>query len=191
MADACSKDQPDEERVSAGSLFREHAEFVARFLQRLGAPPAELDDWVQEVFVVAHRKGGYVPGPARPRSWLGAIALHVAQAGRRSWARRTQPDTPQVDAAQAEGSDPAETLEHRRSLERVQRALDQLPMEQRAAFILYELDGESCESIAAVWGVPVGTVYSRLHQARQRFLKGYRALTQRGTPVRLRPLEER
>lgn len=46
------------ERLGADALFRRYAPFIASFLRRLGVPAVDLDDSVQEVFVVAHRKGG-------------------------------------------------------------------------------------------------------------------------------------
>jgi RNA polymerase sigma-70 factor (ECF subfamily) len=64
-------------------------------------------------------------------------------------------------------------LEARRSLQRVQAVLEDLSLEQRAAFVLHDIEGESCERIAAMWNVPVGTIYSRLHHARKRFLEAY------------------
>jgi RNA polymerase sigma-70 factor (ECF subfamily) len=163
------------ERIGVEALFRTHATFVAKFLRRLGTPAGELDDLVQEVFMVAHRKGGYVRGPAQPRSWLGAIALRVAQAGRRGRLRQEPPDSPAVDGMSTP-SRVVEKIDTNRSIERLQRALDTLSLEQRAAFVLFEIEGESCESIAAVWDVPVGTVYSRLHVARRNFMQAYERL---------------
>ena len=45
----------------------------------------------------------------------------------------------------------------------MQRALDTVDVERRALFVLFEIEGESCDDIAAGLGIPVGTVYSRLH----------------------------
>lgn len=163
------------EPIGAGTLFREHAAFVGRFLQRLGVPMSELDDLLQEVFIVAHRKGGYVPGPAKPRGWLAAIALRIAQAGRRAQRKREPAAGEVIELLGSPGADPAEKLELRRALDRVQRALDALPLEQRAVFVLFEIEGESCEGIAQALAIPTGTVYSRLHHARRRFLTAYEA----------------
>jgi len=160
------------ERIGVAALFRDHAQFVATFLRRLGTPRHEIDDLVQEVFVVAHRKGGYVRGPAQPRSWLGAIAVHVAQAGHRTRRRSEAPDSRAIDHLST-SDDTGERIDSRRSIARVERALAALPLEQRAAFILFEIEGESCESIAATWNIPVGTVYSRLHHARRKFMEFY------------------
>ncbi|MET0384350.1 MAG: sigma-70 family RNA polymerase sigma factor [Polyangiales bacterium] len=166
---------PPAERIGVEALFRAHAPFVATFLQRLGTPGPEVDDLVQEVFVIAHRKGGYVKGPAQPRSWLGAIAMNVARAGHRTRRRNEAPDSPAVEQLSARADAP-DSIDNRRSIERMQRSLEQLPLEQRAAFVLYEVEGETCESIAATWGVPVGTVYSRLHHARRKFMQVYESM---------------
>jgi RNA polymerase sigma-70 factor (ECF subfamily) len=167
-------------RIDASSLFRAHAPFVAGFLSRLGVDRADLDDAVQEVFLVVHRKGGYVEGTARPQTWLAEIALRVASQLRRT--RRRRP--PAVDLP-AEGEDPRtpfEALDAAESLGRVQQAIDALTLEQGAVFILYEIEGESCESIAAGLAIPIGTVYSRLHAARRSFLRTYERLA--GDPLR-------
>jgi RNA polymerase sigma-70 factor (ECF subfamily) len=179
--------QAEEGRIDAEALFRAHAAFVAAFLHRLGTPSAEVDDLVQEVFLVAHRKGGYVPGAGQPRTWLAAIALRVASSGRRSRSRRREDrDDGALDAMVSGARDPAEALEIRKALERVQQALDSLDLDHRAAFVLYEIEGEACEAIASSFGVPVGTIYSRLHHARRRFLDAYAALT-RDDPTAMRP----
>ena len=63
--------------IPAEDLFRQHAAWVGRFLSRLGAEPSNVEDLVQEVFLVAHRKGGYLPGAASPKTWLADIAQYV------------------------------------------------------------------------------------------------------------------
>jgi RNA polymerase sigma-70 factor (ECF subfamily) len=164
------------ERIDAEALFREHAGYVASFAHRLGVPRDDVHDLVQEVFLVAHRKGGYEQGAAQPRTWLCAIAVRLARKSHRERARRDPSDTPYIETAPAFEQSPSARLETQRSLELVQRALDTLDIEHRAAFVLYEVERESCESIAAALEVPVGTVYSRLHNGRKRFLAAYEAL---------------
>jgi RNA polymerase sigma-70 factor, ECF subfamily len=165
------------ERIDAESLFRVHAGFIASFLLRLGVARVELDDMVQEVFLLAHRKGGYMPGPAKPRTWLCAIALRMARQGRRvASTRRVRLDEQAVLEAASGAGDPAHALEMQELLSRVGLALESLDLEHRLAFLLYEVEGESCPEIAAVAGVPVGTIYSRLHHARRRFHAAYAEL---------------
>jgi RNA polymerase sigma-70 factor, ECF subfamily len=180
QAEMAVKTEPDAHLhpIDAETLFREQARFVASFLRHMGTSESDLDDLLQDVFVLVHRKGGYLPGPAGPRTWLASLAIRVVIARRRSRARK--PKTSEVPESLADqGHGPAELLESRRSLERVQAALEHLSLEHRAAFILFEIEGETCESIAAMWEVPVGTVYSRLHHARKRFLEVYSREPQR------------
>ena len=166
--------------IDAGSLFRMHAAFVAGFLARLGCKGQDLDDLVQEVFLVAHRRGGFIPGPARPTTWLAEIALRVASTSRRTSRRRPEePDDARVLSATAASADPAQAAETGQALTRVQQALDTLDLDRRAAFILFELEGESCDAIAAGLGIPLTTVYSRLHTARKEFTEAYEKLLAR------------
>lgn len=179
LADTRHIEERDGPKVlDAARLFRDHAEFVANFAVRLGVGRAEVDDVVQEVFLVAHRRGGFTPGPARPTTWLAEIALRVVSAGRRRLRRSIEdPDAEAVAAASARrGSSPGEQAEASESLQRVQQALDTLEEGKRAVFILYELEGESCEAIAAGLGIPIGTVYSRLHKARKQFMEAHARL---------------
>lgn len=175
-----TKPSDDAQVLDAARLFRDHAEFVANFAVRLGVRRDEVDDVVQEVFLVAHRRGGFVPGAARPTTWLAEITLRVVSSGRRKLRRsREDADADAIDAAQArKGSSPGEQAEAHEALQRVQQALDTLEEGKRAVFILYELEGESCEAIAAGLGIPVGTVYSRLHKARKQFMEAHARLVE-------------
>ena len=152
--------------LDAAALYRAHAPFVAGFLARMGARRDEMDDLLQEVFMVVHRRGGYVPGPARPTTWLAEIALRVQANARRARARRE----PSSDRASelATAATPETSLESTRRRDRMQRCLDVLDYEHRAVLILFELEGEGCAEIARALEVPVGTVYSRLHAARRK-----------------------
>jgi RNA polymerase sigma-70 factor, ECF subfamily len=160
--------------LDSGALFRAHAPFVAGFLARLGLEPHELDDAVQEVFLLAHRRGGFDEGKAQPTTWLAAIALRVASGMRRS--RRRRRARALDPGSEAGGSTPFEALAAAESLDRVQRALGTLSLEHRAVFVLFEIEDVSCESIAAGMGIPLGTVYSRLHAARRAFQRAHARL---------------
>jgi RNA polymerase sigma-70 factor (ECF subfamily) len=166
-----------EDRLDAGALFRAHGHFVASFLVKLGVDPSELEDAVQDVFVVAHQRGGFVAGAARPTTWLAEIACRVASTRRRT--RRRRPESmgdQELALAASPQSLPSDVAEASQGLRRVQQALMTLELGYRAVFILYELEGESCETIAAGLGIPVGTVYSRLHKARKQFSEAHARL---------------
>lgn len=154
--------------LTTDELFRQYAGFVARFLTRLGVPSDQLDDAMQEVFLVAHRNGGYRPGLAKPTSYLGNLAIRAAaQHRRRSGAARMRHSEAPLDHMPDQGEDPVQALQVRQDLQRLQQALARLPEELCTTLILVELEGESCVSVAAGLGCPVGTIYWRLHQARK------------------------
>jgi len=66
--------------------------------------------------------------------------------------------------------DPEALVIQQQSVERVHRALDELPVDFREVVVLRELEGLSYKEIAAVIGTPIGTVMSRLARARERLL---------------------
>jgi RNA polymerase sigma-70 factor (ECF subfamily) len=170
--------------VSADALFRQYAPFVAQFLFRLGVRPDGIEDAVQEVFLVAHRRGGYRSGAAKPTSYLANLAVHAAaEYRRRQRARLARQADDVVEDLPSGRSDPVQVLETHESLRRLQHALERLDPDLRTTLLLVELEGETCASIAAAMGIPVGTVYWRLHQARKKF---QRALETIETAVRPR-----
>lgn len=164
------------ERIDAAALYRAHAPYVARLLARLGTDANEMEDLVQEVFVVAHRRGGFAPGAAKATTWLAEIAFRVHANARRARARRLEPEADVDDAGSSQdaASHPERALEAVQRRARVRRCLSALDEEHRLALVLFEIEGHDCAEIAAVLGVPVGTVYSRLHAARRRFESAWR-----------------
>jgi RNA polymerase sigma-70 factor (ECF subfamily) len=170
--------------LGAKDLFVAHARFVANFLVKLAVRPAEVDDLVQEVFLVAHRHGGFAGDRGRPTTWLASIAIRVAANARRTRRRRHEDHGDEtIERCVAKGKGPHESLEVSESLARVNRALDALDLDQRALFVLFEIEGETCEAIALGLGVPIGTVYSRLHRARRDFQREYSRLLGRQPSV--------
>ena len=177
--------------MTTDELFRKHAPFVARLLHRLGVPAREIDDVVQQVFVVVHKNGGYVQGPATPTSYLGAIAVKAASsARRRDGAQRSRHAGYSPELLASSGRDPVTLLEVRSELTQLQAALAEMDPDLRAVLVLTELEGESCASIAASQGIPVGTVYWRAHRARKQFRQIAQRLTQKKSRPRLRPESE-
>jgi RNA polymerase sigma-70 factor, ECF subfamily len=176
--------------MGTDELFRKHAPFVARLLHRLGVPAGEIDDVVQQVFVVVHKNGGYVRGPATPTSYLGAIAVKAASsARRREGAQRSRQARYSPELLASSGRDPVSILEVRRELAQLQEALDEMDPDLRAVLVLTQLEGETCAAIAAGQGIPVGTVYWRAHRARKQFRQIVQRLFERPRP-RLRPESE-
>lgn len=170
-----------EEILSATVLFERHARFVATFACRLGVPRDDVDDVVQETFMVVHRRGGFRPGAAQPTTWLASITLKVWSTIRRT--RRRRPEAPEL-VEERNGRDEWPRLEARYALVRVEAALLKLDEASRAVFVLFELQGQTCEDISQGLEIPVGTVYSRLHKARQVFQRAYGSLSEPGRMVK-------
>jgi RNA polymerase sigma-70 factor (ECF subfamily) len=98
---------------------------------------------------------------------LYAICYRVASdRRRRAYERR---EVVQAAPNVAEVADPAPPIEFDRRRALLQAALSTLPLEQRAVFTLFELEGLRGDEIAAMLGIPVPTVHSRLRLAREGF----------------------
>lgn len=153
-------------------VYDEQLRFVWRSLRRLGVRESDLADAVQDVFIVVHRRLSEFEGRAKVTTWLYGICYRVASERRRlAHVRRTVDD----EAALAEHADPqvdvAAEAERRQGLALLEAILDEMPLEQRAVFTLFELEGTSGEAIAEALDTPLGTVYSRLRLAREQFRK--------------------
>jgi RNA polymerase sigma-70 factor (ECF subfamily) len=77
------------------------------------------------------------------------------------------------------GPSPERVLAGEEARRQVARALEKLPLEQRAVFVLHDIDGVSAPEIARALEVPLNTVYSRLRLAREKFLAAVAADLQR------------
>ena len=148
------------------ALYRDYFQFVWRSLRRLGVRNSSIDDAVQDVFLVAHRKLDQFEGRSSYKVWLFGIALRVASEHRRRDGR-LQLDEQIV--ANATRSDHA--LEMRRRVEALDTLLDTLDDRQRAVFVMAEIEGFSAPEIAEVLSIKLNTVYSRLRLGRRSFEK--------------------
>jgi RNA polymerase sigma-70 factor (ECF subfamily) len=159
-------DQP--RRLDADALFRQHAQFVASFLARLGVAHEDLDDVLQEVFLVVHVRGGYVPGPAKPTSYLGAIATRAALGYRRRRGKQRQRASGVApDEVTDDRFSPVQQLQVSESARALNEALAKLDPVLSATLLLVDQEGESCGAVAKAMGVAIGTVYWRLNRARK------------------------
>lgn len=165
--------RPSESRLAGPNplrlrhIFEEHAAFVCRSLRRLGVLEADLDDVLQEVFMVVYQRLTEYQERGRARSWLYSICTRLAAAHRRKAGRRRESTTPELPDTPAEATQHTR-LEEREALALGQRLLALLPEEEREVFVLYEVEGMAMTEIAEARGCPLQTAYSRLYQARRR-----------------------
>ena len=154
------------------AVYDEQVDFVWRNAQRLGIGDDALDDVVQQVFLVVHRRLAEAPEEVPMRAWVFGILSHVVRDHRRG-VRRKSPHhaQPQIDPATVAepGSGPFDTLARTEALQVVLGLLAELSDEKREIFVLSELEQLTAQEIADLLGVNVNTVYSRLRAARQDF----------------------
>lgn len=160
---------PEEARaLDVASVHASSASFVWRSLHRMGVRDADLDDELQEVFVVVHRRLAQWDRRSKLTSWLFGICLRVASDyRRRAWVRRERPTEALPEMPSDLADAPDVLLEQRQARVLLDLALDSIDVERRAVFVMYEIDEMSCHEIAECIGVPVGTVHSRLFTARK------------------------
>lgn len=151
-------------------IYKENAAFVWASLQRLGVRSSDLEDVMQEVFVVVHRRVGSFDGTAKMTTWLFGISMRVAAAYRRRGFRRNETflENPPETETESDAS-PEEELSRSESRRRLELLLDELELDRRAVFVMFEIDEVPCSEIAELVGVPLNTVYTRLHAARKEF----------------------
>jgi RNA polymerase sigma-70 factor (ECF subfamily) len=150
-------------------LVRRHEKAIFNVVYRMLGDYDDAAETAQEVFLSAYRAIGQFRGDANFSTWLYRIALNHASTRRKSTnsrQRRLVPidDTELVDDVEL---GPAETLEKKEIRQRVQRALNELQPEDAMVILLRDLQDIAYEDVARVLNIPVGTVKSRLHRARQ------------------------
>lgn len=150
-----------------------HAEFVWRGLRRLGVAESCVDDAVQDVFVVVHRRLPEFEGRSSLRTWLFGIMLGVARNARRS-ARRRAPEGALAaeagdDLPAPDSRDPEGRVEDAESLRTLYALLDDLDEDKRAVLVMADLEEMTAPEIAAALSLNVNTVYARIRAARQAF----------------------
>jgi RNA polymerase sigma-70 factor (ECF subfamily) len=159
------------------SIYREHFRFVWRSLRRLGIAERDLPDAVHDVFLVVHKKLSSFVARAKVTTWIYGICLRTAS----DWRRSPRHTRELLGApAEAEASDDASAeAEYREAITILDRLLGEMPLEQRAVFTSFELDGMSGEQIAELLELPIGTVWSRLRLARECFRQSVNRLRAR------------
>jgi len=150
-----------------GTLFDRHHLAVRRVVARLGVQPSDVDDVVQATFLDVLRAADRYDGRASAKAWILGLAVMQVRRSRRSIARlaaraaawalepRRAPTTPEEHATVSEEA------------RRAARALEALSEKKREVLVLVTIEGLSGEEVATSLGIPVATVWTRLHHARR------------------------
>ncbi len=170
-------------------IYRDYFAFVWACTRRLGVVEDELDDVVQEIFIVIHSRLHSLQHPTALRSWIYGIVRRTASTYHRAKrAKMANASAMDADAAvqYPQPPSPHELAEQSDQVKLLWELLEKLDPEKREVFVLNELDEMTVPEIALALEVPVNTVYSRLRVARQELeeaLTRHKArLSQRGRP---------
>ncbi len=150
------------------ALARCFLPMVIGWCTRLGGPRVDPEDAAHDILLIALTRLDKLRARSAWRAWLYGITRRVLARHRRAaWVRRwvddLRPDT------RDESAGPAERAVLSERAGQVQRILEGLPARQREVLVLCDAEERSAPEVAAMLGIPEGTVRSRLRSARQRF----------------------
>lgn len=166
------------------ALYRTHVAFVWRILSHYGVREMELEDATQDVFIVVHRRWQTLHDNTLTKAWLYGIARRVGADRRRALGRHQRKldalPLPQLPDFEARAAD--------RELVRIlERALAELPEDQREAFLLVEVEGLTTREVGELLNANRNTVASRLRAARAHVKTALSSVTSGAkTPLRQR-----
>jgi RNA polymerase sigma-70 factor (ECF subfamily) len=165
------------------AVFERHFRYVWATLRRLGVRDRDLEDVTHELFLQVNKHlGSYEP--SRPmQAWLFGFAHRMAADYRRLARHRIALVGDCADLEDALDGRPAqdEQIEAREAAILVQRALDQIDFDQRAVFVLHDIEGHPMNFVAETLSIGVNTGYSRLRLARARFATLVRRMQSEGS----------
>jgi RNA polymerase sigma-70 factor (ECF subfamily) len=151
-------------------IYEEHLPFMWRAARHLGVAASAIEDVLQDVFIVVHRRLREFEGRSSMRTWMYGILLHVVRNHRRSLRRRGAEPMPSLDEiAVAHSGGPHEAAETAEAMRTVQALLEELDDPRREVFVLVELEELSVPEIADMLGEKPNTIYGRLRVARRDF----------------------
>lgn len=157
----------DQPRATVDDIYRRYCRYVAGVIVRLDGHAADVDDLVQEVFVEAAAGISSLRDPDAIKGWLATIA--VRRVRRRLRLRRMWRFLGfENDAGQSGLIDPAASPTDRLLLRAVYRVLDKMPTEDRLAFGLHVVEGETLDAVAKLCGCSFATAKRRVARAQHR-----------------------
>jgi len=156
--------------VTATDMFREHGRYAFRLLRRLGVHEADVDDVLQEVFVVVHRKLAEFDANRSRRAWLYGICINLAASYRRTRRNRRELAVEQeTEPVDHQAATPLEIVEARDARAFLDVMLAELPDPKREVFVLHIIEDLPMHEVAEALGCPLHTAYTRFYAAKKLF----------------------
>jgi RNA polymerase sigma-70 factor, ECF subfamily len=168
-------------RTPPTEFVQTHFAFVWRTLRRFGVPESDAQDAAQRVFVIATERLDRIE-PKKERAFLFGTAVRVADKVRRSHSRKPTVSDSDPDGEPSPWPSADELLDQRRARAVLDSILDEMSVDLRAVFVLYEIEQMTVNDISNVLEIPLGTAASRLRRARELFRERARAHLGGGKP---------
>ena len=156
------------EPQALGEVYDRHHEVVRAFARRLVGDHAIAEDLVHEVFVELPRLIRRFEGQSSLRSFLSGVAVNHARHYVRSASRRRAAAQRMSLEPLGASRSPEESAEESAFLQALHRALDTLPLDQRVAFVLCDVEERTAGEAAEISGAPEATMRTRLFHARKK-----------------------
>lgn len=168
---AAVTESPANRRV--GLLAREHAPALGRFLRYLGVAPSDVEDALQDVFIVAHRRLIETPDATEaPGPWLRGVAVNVARNRARS-SHRSRVEFVEEAPEMIDARTPEAEVAAERDRRRLLRLLSALNEEHRAALVLFEIEGRPMKEVATTLGIALPTAYKYVTSAQTKLREAF------------------
>ncbi len=151
------------------AFYRQHRARVLRWVIRLGGPYLDAEDVTQDIFAMVFRKVHTFKSGGSETAWLYGVTRRVVANARRRAALRRFIGLDTLAPIPDPGPDVEEELTVLWRRRQVQLALEQLDQSKREVLVLMDLEEHTASETSRMLGIPVGTVYSRLHHARKAF----------------------
>ncbi len=168
LVTACAAGDPEALTI----LYDRYCNDVSRFLSRLTyVDQQDVEDLVQEVFLSVFRSAARYRQHSQVKTWIFAIAANIA----RETARKRMRYRAFKERMVAEGLEDTSSLQtvsySDNFLQHLQAKLFELPHDLRVAFVMCDIEGIPGQEVAQTLGIPKGTLYRRLHEARKELQK--------------------
>jgi RNA polymerase sigma-70 factor (ECF subfamily) len=150
-------------------LCTRYFEFVWKCARAFGSKSDEIDDVVQDVFLVVQRRYADLKDERLARNWIYSITRRVVSSQRRRRRERDSRAASDVDSLTSPERSPLAAAERNLEVRVLSTLLDGLEERKREVFVLSEILEMNGREIAEMIGVPMNTVYSRLRAAREEF----------------------
>jgi len=161
--------------VECLEAFERELDYLFMTLQRMGASPPEIDDLLQEIFMVLFRRWSTLDMSRPLRPWLFGVAFRVLRASRRRRHREVLCEEFELEDL---GANPEVLFQDQESLGMLSTALGRIPQARRMVVVMHDIEGVEISDIARQLSMSKIGIYSRLYKGRRELASALRRLRQ-------------